>query len=530
MGLYESTFAILIAVAFGNIISKLVPKVSATYINLLVGIIFGIIPFTNHMILGFDNEIFMLLIIAPLLFFEGQKTMNFIIWQKYRNIISAAVILAVIIAIVGMLTIHALMGVALPLALIIAAISTPTDATALESVSDGLVLPKKIGSMLKMESLFNDATGIVLLQAGLIWFQTGKFSFAANSKAFFVSAIGGMFFGVAFAFATMVFRQWLVRTKINVISSQTLIFILTPYIIYILSEKFELSGIIAVVSAGLVFNSEVRRSRFTSPRQMHFGVQLMNFLNEVLNSFVFVVLGISLERIVVQQTKNISTSFTWLMIAVLIYLSSLVVRFLYAKLISKLTSYEAMVFSLGGVHGSVTLAMAFSVIGVSIKNNSRTFDLIILVESVVIILSMIVPTIAFKFILKKVPQNKISTDVVKIRREMVDLGIKSIDDLDGISQAVKDSVIYDLQDQMRENSVGDYLQQWNSVNGSVGIFASDLREQEHKALLHAFGVEQHYLISVADKKIIDRKYLDDIFSELLLAESIILDPGNQIEE
>lgn len=211
----------------------------------------------------------------------------------------------------------------------------------------------------------------------MIWFQTGHFSFSQNTRAFLLSAVGGMFFGTAFAFLTMLFRQWLVRTKINVISSQTLIFLLTPFVVYILAERIEVSGIIAVVSAGLVFNSEMRRSRFTSPRQMHFGVQLISFLNEILNSFVFVVLGITLERVMVQQVQNLRASWNWLYIAVVIYLSALVVRFMYSKFISKLNSHEAIIFALGGVHGSVTLAMAFSVIGLSIKNNSTTFNLII---------------------------------------------------------------------------------------------------------------------------------------------------------
>ncbi|KRK82231.1 hypothetical protein FC78_GL002235 [Companilactobacillus bobalius DSM 19674] len=529
MALYESTFAILVAVAFANIISKLVPKVSSTYINLIMGIIFGIIPLTNHMILGFDNEIFMLLIIAPLLFFEGQRTMNFIVWQKYRNIISTAVVLAVIIAAVGMISVNLIMKIGLPLALILAAISTPTDATALESVSAGVTLPKKVNSMLKMESLFNDATGIVLLQAGMIWFHTGTFSFAANTKAFLISGIGGMFFGVIFAFVTMLFRQWLVRTKMNVISSQTLIFILTPFIIYLLSERIGVSGIIAVVSAGLVFNSEIRRSRFTSPRQVHLGVQLINFLNEVLNSFVFVVLGITLERIVVQQKTNLRTSWDWLWIAIIIYVSSLLVRFLYGKYISKLSYYDAVVFSLGGVHGSVTLAMAFSVIGLSIKDNSATFNLIILVESAIIIMSMLVPTFIFKFILKGDKKEDATTKVRRVWQEMVGRGIASIDDFDELNTEVKNSVIYDLKDQLRDNTVKDYLKQWNSVNGSVGIFEKNLHQQEHQVLLHAFNVEQKYLCDVSEQKLLNQDDVDDIFSELLLAESLILDPRNQPE-
>lgn len=115
------------------------------------------------------------------------------------------------------------------------------------------------------------------------------------------------------------------------ISSQTLIYLLTPFCIYFIAEEVGVSGIIAVVTAGLIHNSETTRSRFSSPRQMHLGLQLVNFSNSVLNSFVFVVLGLSLERIIFEQRRSIGISLRWLAIGVLVYVLLLIVRFIYGR-------------------------------------------------------------------------------------------------------------------------------------------------------------------------------------------------------
>lgn len=71
-------------------------------------------------------------------------------------------------------SLHYFLGLSLPLAFVIVAISTPTDATA--SVSEGLELPKKTNSLLKLESLFNDASGLVLLQATAVWLVLDELS------------------------------------------------------------------------------------------------------------------------------------------------------------------------------------------------------------------------------------------------------------------------------------------------------------------------------------------------------------------
>ncbi|MQS52805.1 cation:proton antiporter [Companilactobacillus mishanensis] len=527
MSILISSGVIVIAIAIANILAKFTPGISNTYINLAMGILLGLIPFTDQLVLDFNNEIFMFAIIAPLLFFEGQGTRNFTVRTQAKTIIGMSVVLAVVTAILVGWSINLAFGLVFPFTLVMAAISTPTDATAFDSVVEGRKIPEGVGNNLKMESLFNDATGIILLAAGLTWLQTGHLSFGLNVSNFLISAVGGMVFGGVFGYLVMLFRQMLVRTKVNVISSQTIIFLLTPFLVYYFAEEIHVSGIIAVVCAGLISNSEASRSRFSSSHQFHLGTQLMLFISEVLNSFVFVTLGITLVRIVRDNFHEITDSLDWLWIGIIIYLVSLIIRFAYAKFIIHNTINDAVIFALGGIHGAVTLAMVFSVSSQVVGKTN--YDLLILIETIVIILSMIVPTILFKFILPGIPDDSdILKQVDEIRDEMVKRGIACVNEMD-IDKNVRKSVIYDLRDQNTKNGMRDFLHQWRAVNQNRFNFDEKQRLDERRALMYAFDVEREYLHDVSLEHRFDNNYLYALHSEILLSESLVLDPINQQE-
>ncbi|WP_252902808.1 hypothetical protein [Paucilactobacillus hokkaidonensis] len=53
-----SSFVIVVAVAISNIIARYIHGISSTYINLIVGIIVGLIPFTNHLVLEFNDNFY----------------------------------------------------------------------------------------------------------------------------------------------------------------------------------------------------------------------------------------------------------------------------------------------------------------------------------------------------------------------------------------------------------------------------------------------------------------------------------------
>lgn len=135
---------IMFAVAVANMIQqRLFRKISVNYIAMLIGMAIALIPQTNQMIEGFSSEIFMGVIVAPLLFFEGQRTRLYNVVRSWRAILGLTVVMIILATITAAFGIYLSIGVSLPLSFILAAISTPTDATATESVVYGLKLPKK---------------------------------------------------------------------------------------------------------------------------------------------------------------------------------------------------------------------------------------------------------------------------------------------------------------------------------------------------------------------------------------------------
>lgn len=110
-----------------------------------------------------------------------------------------------------------------------------------------------------------------------------------------------------------------------------MLFIITPFVIYFIAEELHVSGIIAVVCAGIMQNSESASSRFAHPRQFHTGMILINLLNELLNNFVFVILGILIIRIIRDDIINQNAGFEWIWIGVVLYLINLVIRYLFGR-------------------------------------------------------------------------------------------------------------------------------------------------------------------------------------------------------
>lgn len=180
---------------------------------------------------------------------------------------------------------------------------------------------------------------------------------------FLYSAGGGIFLGALVATLLVFLRQESFRSKYHLSAGVAMpvevIFFLTLLIIYFLAEEIHVSGIIAVVAAGLIHNVESERSRLT-------------------NAFIF---------------YN----------GIILYLANLLIRYFYYRfspsIKGKTSNKEALIFSLGGIHGAVTFALAYTLYDLRI--NVADFHLILVSEITLILLSMIVPTIVFHMILDK---------------------------------------------------------------------------------------------------------------------------------
>lgn len=461
----------------------------------------------------FHKEIFMY-IVAPLIYFERQSTRINLIGKRLRQILETAVLLVIVGTVFAGFSVS-LLGILLALAFLMGALSTPTDATATESVLEGLIVPERQENILKMESLFNDASGIILVTAMALWVKNGQFNYQQTFFDFLRSAGGGIIIGIMAALVMISFRQFLGRINHDAYNAQILLFVSTPFFIYFIAEELKVSGIIAVVCAGLMQNSESVRSRFITPRQFHNGLVLLRLLRELLNNTIFVILGLLVVRIIRDDLIIGNTNSQWIVIGILLYITNLLVRYLYG-LFSKMGNKGSIIFALGGVRGAVTLALVYMIIN---NVSSAQFDMIVLAEMLVIILSMVVPSIVFRFILNyDMSRREAGKQVQRLRQEMVKEGLKAV-------EKIRESVVYDLRDQKSTNSFADFWHQWAKAS-RYPEFNEQEKELEQRALLWAFQAERQYLDMVSQKEN-RRDYLFEFYNEILLAESILLNTENE---
>ena len=325
---------IVFAVALATIIQqRFLQKISVNYIALVIGIAIAFVPQTNILIENFNSEVFLGLIVAPLLFFEGQRTRLYSILRSWRAIVGLTVVMIVIATIVAGLGVHAF-RLSLPLSFILAAVSTPTDATATESVIHGLKLPKKISFYLKDESLFNDASGIILLNMAVEWYIHKQLHVVEAIVDFLYSAGGGILLGILIAAILVFLRQASFRSKYHLASDVRMpievLFFLTPFIIYFIAEEIHVSGIIAVVAAGLLHNVESERSRLTNASIFYSSHQFSQLIIDILNGVVFLLLGIIIVRSMREDVFNQQT-IEAILIGIILYVANLAVRLLYCR-------------------------------------------------------------------------------------------------------------------------------------------------------------------------------------------------------
>ncbi|WP_391503388.1 cation:proton antiporter, partial [Limosilactobacillus fermentum] len=403
-------------------------------------------------------------LLPPLLFFEGQRTRLNTVLCHFKRM---TVIMVILCAVAATVFNHWLVGISLPLSFILAAISTPTDATASAAVSNGRVLPNPENKYLALESLFNDASGIILLNMGILWYVNGYVNVAQTGEDFLYSAGGGALVGLLSGLVLIGLRQAMFRSRVNFLNNtfnsgtpMKVLYLMTPFAVYLVGEHLGVSGIIAVVCAGLLHNVEAERSQLINPVVYYDSVRLNVLIEEVLNTAVFVILGMVLVRTIADKTIVIH-SWRWLVAGLMLYVASGLVRYWYARLAMHRPKLCSLAFSLGGVHGAVTFALAFTV--AQTRVNRPDFNLVLMVECVLIVLSLLVPTIVFRLILKPTTTDtELEGEVTKVRQAMVNQAIARIKQI-YLPEDLRRRVLYDLNAQIANTTTRQFIQEVRQV-------------------------------------------------------------------
>jgi monovalent cation/hydrogen antiporter len=290
IGAVEFVFLLLLffIVAFGVLARKL--GIPYPIIMVVGGLILSFIPAVPQITL--NPDLIFLVVLPPLLYSSAWTTS----WRDFRfNIITISLLAFGLVAFtvigVALVAPHVFPGFDWRLGLVLGAIVAPTDAIAATSIARRVGLPARIVDILEGESLVNDASGLLALEFAIGILVHNRIPTLSAGLITFVWLTAG---GIAIGLAT----GWIVdhfERKIDDGPIEVTISILVPYATYLAAQAVHASGVLAVVSCGLLLS---RRSAHLFSPTVRIGTwSVWEALTFILNGLVFVLIGLQFSAI-----------------------------------------------------------------------------------------------------------------------------------------------------------------------------------------------------------------------------------------
>ena len=281
-------FLLLLSVALGWVARRLnFPYPIALVIG---GAALGFLPEVPQF--PFDPQFILVLVLPPVLYQTALLTS----WRDFKANIRPIGLLAVGLVIATTLAVGATLKFVVPdipwaAAFVLGAIVSPPDAVAATAILTRLNVPRRVVTILEGESLVNDASGLVLYKFAVAAVLTGTFSLRDASVEFVGVAIAGVLIGIVVGRVFISVHRYLRDVFIEVLMTFAV-----PYIAYILAESLHVSGVLAVVAAGLV------RGRYApeivSAEMRIIARSVWKLFVFLLNSLVFILIGLQLSGII----------------------------------------------------------------------------------------------------------------------------------------------------------------------------------------------------------------------------------------
>lgn len=425
--------SMLVVVIVANIVYRHYSKIPLPIYFISFGIILTIFPLFRNFTL--DPSLFILAVIAPLLYNEAQSASRYWIGRGAINIFSLSIVLVIMTVIVVGVLVHSLFTfIPLILAFTLCAIVTPTDAAAVSTLipkNEEYKIPQII---MQNESLFNDASGIVIFDLALTVFITGNFSFNHALSIFMIQFVGGLLLGTIFGVIVRSILRLLIGLSDDTPFIMVSVELIVPFLVYFIAEELKLSGILAVVAAGLVQGSERDNLGLVSSRMQLARANVWEIVEEALSGGVFVLLGVSLP-LVIKQIIDQQATLIWVLIlaGTVLYAVKFILRLLWTRYLvwmhkeSPHRWTDSWIMALSGVSGTISLSLAFLL---PEKINGSPFvyrPMLVFVATVVILLSIVLAAVMLPKIsrVQPIPEQQ---DPDLWLRKMIIAGIHEIRD------------------------------------------------------------------------------------------------------
>jgi CPA1 family monovalent cation:H+ antiporter len=288
-------------------------------------------------------------ILLPPLVFEAAFHLNL---DKLQRNLTTIAVLAVPGVVITMLVVGGILnlGAGLPLAtaLVFGALIAATDPVSVLAIFRRLGAPKRLEVLLEGESLFNDGTAIVIYGLAVGALVTGQFSLIDSVLDFAVIAGGGVAVGLVLG--------WLMLQLIGRIDDYLVETTLTTVLAfgsYLLAERLGVSGVLAVVTAGLLNGNIGQRGMSPTTRIVVFN--FWEYVAFLANSAVFLLIGLDIDLPALAANFPL---ILWAIAAILV--SRAIAVYGLSRIGRAMPERWRHILFWGGLRGAIALALALS--------------------------------------------------------------------------------------------------------------------------------------------------------------------------
>lgn len=476
-------------------------QIPAPILLIFEGIGMGFVPGLKDIV--FDPYLMLTIVLPPILFHSAYRISFREFSRNKREIFSLAIGLVFATTfLIGLLFKWLFPELPWALAFAFGAIISPPDAVTATVILKKFTVHTRLKAILEGESLVNDASGLVLYKFAVIALLSGSFSIAEATESFFMMVIGGIAIGMVIGLTANFLSSQCFDSVLAVVFSFTI-----PYMAYTAADALNVSGVLAVVTAGLI-GAQLRITHFQSLTRL-IGSNTWNIFTILLNCFVFVLIGSQLHLMTRQMTMEqllIYSAYAALITASLIvirmiwvYLNSLVV-FLFTKNKKPLNSLsqlfkQATLIGWAGMRGIISLIAALA-LPFYLPDGSPLpgRDIAIFITFVVIFLTIVIPGLTLSFLIRhlNLPIEKMQDRIIDTRHQLIQVAEKEINQLFQLKKI----------DSSEVNFLINYFQARHHILEISNAATLDAKSTE-KARQKVLKSQHDHLIRIWKKQIID---------------------------
>ncbi|MGH1480207.1 MAG: cation:proton antiporter [Geminicoccales bacterium] len=318
------------------------------------------------------------------LLFAGALHINLEVLLTRRWAVLAMALFGVIISTfvvgLGFKGLTMLLGVEVPMVwcLVFGALISPTDPVAVLGILKSARVPPELEAKIGGESLFNDGVGVVVFSICLAAaVGESEFSIGHALELFVVEAFGGALLGLV--------TGWIGYKSMKAIDEHNLEVLISLAVVmggYALALRLHVAGPIAMAIAGLLIGNYGTRFAMSDRTRQHL-TSFWSLVDEILNSVLFLLIGMEIAAIVLDQTYIVAGLIAIPLVLFARFLA-VGVPFSLLKPFNDFTKGAFPVLVWGGLRGGISIALALTL------PDGPVTDFILTVTYVVVIFSVVV--------------------------------------------------------------------------------------------------------------------------------------------